>query len=109
MKTFKEFICERGPSSDYSDDRNVRPPVKDMDDHDAREWADALVMVHQNTSENKRQQVESLWQSIQAELDFDRIEELIFMHLQNHERKNAAAAVLSIIRPDQGGAAVYSQ
>ena len=115
--TFKEFINERDYQPDYSDGRTVRPPapaqpaysdeehIEYMDDQDAKKWADALVMVYQNNSENKSiQQVENLWQSIQTEVEFDRIEELIFMHLQTHERKNAAAAVLSIIRP--GGAAV---
>jgi hypothetical protein len=131
MKTFKEFINERDYQPDYSDGRNVRPPAEpaspmgathysvysdEADDREAKKWADRLVMELLSVkpassaaaaalkimlASMARSKVAILWQGIQTETNFNRIEERIFVHLQNHEDKNAAATVLSIIRPDQ--------
>lgn len=121
MKTFKEFLSEREYQPDYSDGRNVRPPTEpaspmgathysvysdEADDREAKRWADELIgaatsITPSPSMDSMRQSVMIVWQSIQTELNFNSIKELIFTALENHEHKNAAAAVLSIIRPGQ--------
>ena len=121
MKTFKEFLYEKQPPPDYSDDRNVRPPAEpaspmgathysvysdEADDREAKRWADELIgaatgITPSPSMDSMRQSVMIVWQSIQTELNFNSIKELIFTALENHEHTNAAAAVLRIIRPDQ--------
>ena len=132
MKTFKEFLYEKYPL-DYSDGRNVRPPAEpaspmgathysvysdEADDREAKRWADELIgaatgITPSPSMDSMRQSVMIVWQSIQTELNFNSIKELIFTALENHEHTNAATAVLRIIRPDQdvsgGDIAVLSQ
>ena len=121
MKTFKEFLYEKQPPPDYSDDRNVRPQAEpaspmgathysvysdEADDREAKRWADELIgaatsITPAPSMDSMRQSVMIVWQSIQTELNFNSIKELIFTALENHEHTNAATAVLRIIRPDQ--------
>ena len=117
--TFKEFIYERGPLPNYSDNR-IRPADVSPDDasrysaaeddRQAKHWVRLLLLEWTNNMPSKslgavRESVKVLWQSIQKESNFDRIKELIFTSLENHKLYHTAQQVLSIIRPDQGGGA----
>jgi hypothetical protein len=110
-------ILERDYQPSPSWDGRGRPQSQDLsqvysdeaNDRLAKNWADLLVWTWNSADlmtsiTSAKEDVLEQWQIIQDELEFESFRGQLFTYLENHKDRGAGAAVLRIIRPDQGGA-----